>query len=83
MRKGRLNKPEIARLARAYQDLDAIIDQLPKDHKTFTREEEGVWTAAQRAHCAIGALIRWQDFPTMTKIQAEKAVKKAREGVAA
>ena len=60
MRNGRLNKPELARIARAYRDLNAMQAELPQTARS--PDEETTLHLLLDARNRLGELLRWQDF---------------------
>jgi hypothetical protein len=60
MKKGRLNKAELARIARCYRDIDSILRMIPKDAND--RDEQDTRDCLIVARNRLGELLRWQDF---------------------
>jgi hypothetical protein len=60
MRKGQLNKTELARMARCFREIESLMDMLPKDTKN--RHEQSTWDCLIKARNGLGELLRWQDF---------------------
>lgn len=73
MRKGILNKPELARVARAFRDLDAMQADIPAKAEDRNRDEDATLTILVDARNRLGELIRWQDYPTWQEIDKNRA----------
>ncbi len=62
MRKGRLNKPELARITRAFRDINQLVNDLPKNAAAMTDDEKATCNILVDARNRLGELLRWQDF---------------------
>lgn len=59
MRKGYLNKTELARVGRIYRDLEKLRSEMPTCH---SKEEDSTYDLITTARNKLGELLRWQDF---------------------
>lgn len=60
MKNGRLNKPELARVARCFRDLDALLESLPRDGQS--EDEANTAGLLVDSRNKLGELLRWQDY---------------------
>jgi hypothetical protein len=60
MKKGQLNKEELAKIARCYRDIDGILRMIPKD--VSDNYEKSTQACLVGVTNSLGELLRWQDF---------------------
>lgn len=65
MKKGKLSKPELRKLGRAYGDLNEMILRLPTEN--LCEAEKATLEALTKSRNGIGEILRWQDFDGVWK----------------
>ena len=69
MKKGRLNKTELSRVARMWKELDEMISQIPSGIRSDDGAEADTLDVLVISRNKLGELIRYQDYKSWVSLK--------------